>query len=123
MKTVSTRGNLISTDNVEGTEVYGTGSEHIGEIHSLVIDKRSGQIVYAMMSFGGFLGLGKSYYPIPWNALNYDPEQGGYRTDLTEAQVKNAPVLDPDILFENTGDDWNRRLYKHYGMRGYWDQS
>lgn len=113
---------LISSDRVEGTEVYGPGGEHIGEIQNLVIDKVSGKVVYAMMSFGGFLGLGKRYYPVPWGALSYDVTQGGYRTNLTEAQVKAAPEYNSDGSIDRFDDDWHRRVHTHYGTRPtYWD--
>ena len=71
------RLNLISSDRVRGTRVFGLRSEHIGEIDSFVIDKPSGRIVYAMMSFRGFLGFGEDIYPIPWSKLSYDTELAG----------------------------------------------
>ena len=73
---------LISSEDVQGTDVYGAGDEAIGEIDHLLIDKVSGRVVYAVMSFGGFLGLGHSHYPIPWAALKYDTNLGGYRTGI-----------------------------------------
>ena len=109
---------LISSDRVQGTEVYGTSGEHIGTIENLVIDKVSGRVVYAMMSFGGFLGLGKRLYTIPWEKLNYDIDEGGYSTDLTEEQVKNAPDYNPDASLDNEGDE---RLFDYYEVRGFWD--
>ena len=84
---------LISSEDVQGTNVYGVGDEAIGEIDHLLIDKVSGRVVYAVMSFGGFLGLGHSHYPIPWSALKYDTNLGGYRTGITEAQLRDAPEL------------------------------
>ena len=63
---------LISSEDVEGTEVYGLGDGVVGEIDHLLIEKVSGRVAYAVMSFGGFLGLAHSHYPIPWSALKYD---------------------------------------------------
>lgn len=63
---------LISSEDVEGTEVYGAGDDVVGEIDHLLIEKVSGRVAYAVMSFGGFLGLAHSHYPIPWAALKYD---------------------------------------------------
>jgi hypothetical protein len=71
---------LISSEDVQGTDVYGVGEEAIGDIDHLLIEKVSGRVSYAVMSFGGFLGLGHSHYPIPWSALKYDTALGGYRT-------------------------------------------
>ena len=66
---------LIESDRVEGTAVYGSDNSHIGTIKRLMIDKMSGQVAYAVMSFGGFLGLGEDTYTIPWSKLDYDPEE------------------------------------------------
>jgi hypothetical protein len=116
--TVHPNHQLISSEDVEGTEVYGTGSEKIGEIDHLMIDKVSGRVVYAVMSFGGFLGLGHSHYPVPWAALTYDTALGGYRAKLTEEQLRDAPAFSDD----SWGDrDWEIRTHRHYGIREYWD--
>ena len=81
----------ISSEDIQGTEVYGAGGKNIGEIDHLIIDKVSGRVAYAVMSFGGFVGLGHSHYPIPWGALTYDTSLGGFRTNITEQQLKDAP--------------------------------
>jgi sporulation protein YlmC with PRC-barrel domain len=82
---------LISSDKVEGTAVYDAKGEHIGSIEWVMIEKRSGQVAYAVLSFGGFMGIGTDYHPIPWDALKYDTSLVGYRTNITEAQLKGAP--------------------------------
>ena len=87
---------LISSEDVQGTEVYGVGDEAIGEIDHLLIEKVSGRVAYAVMSFGGFLGLAHSHYPIPWAALKYDTALQGYRTGITERQLKDAPAFSDD---------------------------
>ena len=68
---------LISSDKVEGTAVYNREGEKLGSIHTLMIDKMSGKVAYAVMSFGGFLGIGDRYHPLPWNVLDYETSQGG----------------------------------------------
>ena len=68
---------LISSDKVEGTAVYNREGDKLGSIHTLMIDKVSGKVAYAVMSFGGFLGMGDRYHPLPWNVLTYDTSQGG----------------------------------------------
>ena len=68
---------LIGSDKVEGTYVYDAHGQHIGSIERVMIDKRSGQVAYAVLSFGGFLGIGSDYYPIPWDSLKYDTSLGG----------------------------------------------
>jgi hypothetical protein len=84
-------GNLIGSDKVEGTAVYGADNNKIGSIERVMIDKRSGRVSYAVLSFGGFLGIGDDHYPLPWQSLKYDTSLGGYVTGVTEAQLKGAP--------------------------------
>ena len=87
------------------------GDEAIGEIDHLLIEKISGRVAYAIMSFGGFLGLAHSHYPIPWSALKYDNTLQGYRTEITEAQLKDAPAFSDDSW---TDRDWETRTHQHY---------
>jgi hypothetical protein len=113
----STSGFLISSNDVQGTTVFGTGDEQIGEIDHLMIEKVSGRVAYAIMSFGGFLGLSHSHYPIPWAALKYDTTLGGYRTGITESQLQNAPQFSDDSWSDRA---WESRTHEHYGVPGYW---
>jgi hypothetical protein len=89
---------LIGSDKVEGTYVYDANGEHIGSIERVMIDKRSGQVAYAVLSFGGFLGIGSDSYPIPWASLSMTPAWG-YRTTITEQQRHGAPKY--------AGDSWD----------------
>ncbi|WP_173812370.1 PRC-barrel domain-containing protein [Limimaricola cinnabarinus] len=107
----------ISSDRVNGTEVYGAGGEKIGHIDHLVIDKKSGKITYAVMGFGGFLGMGEEHHPIPWAKLEYDTGLNGYRTDITEEQLKGAPER-PERWYEDRR--WEEAAYTHYGAPYYW---
>jgi len=109
---------LISSEDVEGTEVYGPDGNNIGQIDHLMIDKVSGRVAYAVMSFGGFLGLGHSHYPVPWGALTYDTTLGGFRTNITEQQLKDAPQFSGDTWGDR---DWEARTHKHYGAAHYWE--
>jgi sporulation protein YlmC with PRC-barrel domain len=105
----------ISSEDVQGTEVYGPDGKNIGEIDHLIIDKISGRVGYAVMSFGGFLGLGHSHYPIPWAALSYDKSLGGFRTNITEGQLRDAPEFSDDSWQDR---DWETRTHRHYGAPG-----
>ncbi len=91
---------LIGSDKVEGTAVYGPDESRIGSIERVMIDKRSGRVSYAVLSFGGFLGIGDDHYPLPWQSLKYDTALGGYRTGITERQLKGAPKYANE-------NDWN----------------
>jgi hypothetical protein len=82
---------LISSDKVEGTSVYNPTGESVGSIYTVMIDKYSGQVDYAVMSFGGFLGIGERYHPLPWKALTYDTGLGGYVVDVSREQLERAP--------------------------------
>ena len=85
-------GDLIASDKVEGTAVYDRNGTKLGSVYNFMVEKRSGHVAYAVMSFGGFLGMGSSYHPLPWNQLTYDPAQGGYVVDLTKEQLEGAPT-------------------------------
>ena len=82
---------LIGSDKVEGTAVYGADDQRMGSVERVMIDKISGTVSYAVVSFGGFLGIGEDYYPVPWPTLKYDTRLGGYRLGVTEDQLKGAP--------------------------------
>ena len=111
---------LIESDRVEGTTVYDPQGNNIGSIKRLMIEKISGHVAYAVMSFGGFLGMGSEEHTIPWSKLTYDPSLGGYRTDITENQLRGAPAF-------SRGQDWDwndrsreQELHDHYRAPYYW---
>ena len=89
---------LISADKVEGTSVYSLHGDKMGSIYRVMIDKRSGHVPYAVMSFGGFLGIGSKYHPIPWSMLTYDEELDGYRVDLSREELEGAPAYEENEL-------------------------
>src|SRR5262249_6279385 len=84
---------LIASDKVDGTSVYGADGKKIGAIERVMIDKISGKVAFAVLSFGGFLGMGEDFYPLPWSALNYDTNRGGYLVNLTKDQLETAPNI------------------------------
>ncbi len=85
------QASLISAGRVNGTSVYGRSGERLGSVHDLIIDKVTGRVAYAIMSFGGFLGMGEHYHPLPWESLSYDTALGGYAVDVTREQLEGAP--------------------------------
>ena len=84
--------NLISADKVVGTSVYNRQGEKLGSVYTLMLNKLNGQVAYAVMSFGGFLGIGESYHPLPWRILSYDTALGGYVVDLDRRRLEGAPT-------------------------------
>ena len=111
-------GTLIGSDKVEGTAVRKPNGDKIGEIERVMIEKRSGRVAYAVMSFGGFLGIGEDYYPIPWEKLTYNVNLDAYELDVDEDRLRGAPS------FANDGMDWTRaddaRIAGYWGIAPYW---
>jgi hypothetical protein len=112
-------GTLISAGKVKGTSVYNSADDDLGSIHDLMIDKRSGRVAYAVMSFGGFLGIGEKYHPLPWNVLTYDADKGGYNIDLSAEQLRSAPSYSSDELGRFGDREENERVSTYYGGLGY----
>ncbi|GGD06072.1 PRC-barrel domain-containing protein [Aureimonas glaciei] len=96
----------IEASRVTGTNVYNRAGETLGEIYDVVIGKRDGRVKYAIMSFGGFLGIGEEYHPLPWDQLEYDERQGGYVVDLDRDRLEGAPRY-----ARNERPDWDDREY------------
>ena len=107
---------LIASDKVEGTAVYSPDGHHLGTVQNFMVDKVSGQVAYAVLAFGGFLGVGESHHPLPWRSLRYSVELGGYVVDIDENTLSGAPSHSP-------GDDpfgdpaYGGRLDDYYGGR------
>lgn len=108
---------LISSEDVEGTNVYDLTGKKIGEVDHLMIDKISGKVAYAVMSFGGFLGLGHSHYPLPWSALKYNTKLDGYETSVTETQLRDAPAFSDDAWSDR---NWETKTHTYYNAPPYW---
>nr|WP_230533674.1 PRC-barrel domain-containing protein [Microvirga roseola] len=82
---------MIASNKVESTTVYNRRGEKLGEVYNFMVGKRSGQAAYAVMSFGGFLGIGQKYHPLPWNMLTYDTDKKGYVVDVDKEDLMGAP--------------------------------
>jgi hypothetical protein len=112
----SEMGRLIGSDKVEGTSVYGADRNKIGSIERVMIDKISGKVSYAVLGFGGFLGVGNDHYPLPWQSLKYDTELGGYVTGITTKELQGAPKYGEQSDW-NWGDDAAvRGINSYYGV-------
>ena len=105
---------VISSDKVEGTKVYNDAGEKLGSIDDLMIDKQSGQVRYAVLEFGGFLGMATDRYPLPWSMLKYDKGQDGYVVSLDKAKLDKAPrYAEADVPAYTT--DYSKRVDSYYG--------
>ena len=109
-------GSLIGSDKVEGTAVYGPGDQKIGSIERVMIDKKSGRVSYAVLSFGGFLGVGDDHYPLPWQSLKYDTRLGGYLTGVTQKQLESAPKYGNDNSWNWADEARARSVNDYYGV-------
>jgi hypothetical protein len=98
---------LISSEKVEGTEVYNRNGDHLGTVNHMMLDKWSGHVEYVVMSFGGFLGIGESYHPLPWKVLTYDTSMGGYVIDADRSRLERAPRFTTSSM-----PDWSDRTYR-----------
>ena len=109
---------LIESDRVEGSAVYRSNGDRIGTIQRIMIEKVSGKATYAIMNFGGFLGIGQDSYPLPWSLLTYNPDLGGYEVNITEDQLRSAPTYDEEDWSDR---DYGKRVSDYYGVPAYWD--
>ena len=113
-------GRLIAADKVEGTAVYNPKGEKLGSIENVMIDKITGKVAYADMSFGGFLGLGDKHHPLPWSILKYDSSKGGYVIDLDKEMLENAPNYDADENVDRAIRRGTASCTMIYGVPPYW---
>ena len=116
---------LIFSSKVNNTPVINADGERIGHIEDVAIDKHTGQVAYAVLSFGGFLGLGEKYHPLPWLLLTYDPQRSAFVVSLDKDQLKAAPSYSMDELADvgDTDERFREPVYTYYanfGMPAYW---
>ena len=110
---------LIGSDKVDGTAVYGADGKKIGSVERVMIDKLTGKVAYAVISYGGFMGMGEDHYPTPWSNLKYDINLEGYVVNLTKDQLDKAPK------YANENDwNWSRsndeRVHQYYKATPFW---
>lgn len=112
-----THGNLIAASKVNGTNVYNPAGDKLGSIYDVMLNKQNGKAAYAIMSFGGFLGMGEKYHPLPWDKLRYDAMQDGYIVDLDRQMLEGGPAYD-NYDYSTWGDNgrWGQRVDDYYGL-------
>ncbi|HTV79065.1 MAG TPA: PRC-barrel domain-containing protein [Steroidobacteraceae bacterium] len=120
MTTPSGHTTAIRAKKVLGTSVKDRQGHKIGEIEDIVLDKQTNNIMFAVVSFGGFLGMGEKYHPLPWASLDYDEGENGYVVDATEEQLRAAPTGSIDELTRNDGNSFRDRTYSYYKVTPYW---
>jgi hypothetical protein len=110
---VAPRAGLSPASKVNGTSVYNPAGEKLGSIYDVMLEKVSGRAEFAILSFGGFLGIGEKYFPLPWNALNYDVAQGGYVVNVDRDRLERAPSYSADEL-SGWDDTWDSRITDYW---------
>lgn len=122
MTTASGHTSAILASRVKGTSVYNTAGDKIGHVEDVVLDKTSDHIMFAALGFGGVMGMGEKYYPVPWSVLDYSPDKGGYVVPLTKDTLQGAPSYDLSDLTKNDGDlgDIRKKSYSYYNVKTDW---
>ena len=118
MAKVGETSRLISSEKVEGTPVVNKAGEDLG--HEIMIDKVSGQVAYAVLKYGSFLGLGGKLFALPWDVVKYDTRYDAYVVNLPEERLKNAPSFDATSRPDFADPTWGRKVHDYYGSRATW---
>lgn len=113
---------IVVKKSILGAKVINTQREDLGTIEDLVIDARNNRVVYAILSFGGILGMGDKHFAIPWEALSFDASEKMAVLAIDKDRLSNAPGFDrdnwPDLGNPNVGG----QVHKHYGYKPYWEE-
>lgn len=119
METVMTP-TVLSAGTMTGDAVKNPQGENLGKLEEIMLDTRSGSVAYAVLSFGGFLGLGDKLFAIPWQALTLDADDHSFILDVNKETLQNAPGFDKNDWPETTDVDWLTGIYDYYGYEPYW---
>ena len=122
MTTATGHTSAIRAKKVIGTEVKDTSGNTIGKVEDIMLDKESSSIMYAVVGFGGFLGMGEKYHPVPWSQLDYNKSDGAYVVPYTKDQLQAAPADSLDALTRDDGMAYRDRAYEYYKVEPYWQQ-
>jgi len=120
MTTSSGHTSAIRVSKVIGTNVQDPSGKKIGEVKDVIVDKQSNNIMFAVLSFGGLLGIGEKYHPIPWASLDYDESRNAYVVDYSKEQLQAAPTGSVEELTRNDGLNFRDRTYAYYEADRYW---
>lgn len=110
---------MISAGRVQGTAVYNSKGEHLGHVEDVMIHKVSGKVAYAVIAFGGFLGVGERFHPLPWSMLDYDVKQEGYTVPLDRDKLQGAPSYERDAINDDDAS-WRDPVHRYYDVPPYW---
>jgi sporulation protein YlmC with PRC-barrel domain len=122
MTTASGHTSAIRAKRVIGTNVKDTSGAKIGQVEDVMLDKQSNSIMFAVIGFGGFLGMAEKYHPIPWASLDYNESENAYVVNYTKDQLKAAPAGSIDELTRDSGMQFRDKAYDYYKAPRYWDK-
>lgn len=120
MNTHTGHTNAIAASRVIGTDVFNTEGEKIGVIEDVMLEKNANGIMFAVIGFGGFLGIGEKFHAIPWSVLDYEKSRGGYVVPFTKDQLKAAPAHSINELTGDNGKAARDASYDYYKVTPYW---
>lgn len=112
---------ILSSSTISGDEVVNRQGENLGEIKDLMIDTDTGRVAYAVLEFGGFLGMGSKLFAVPITAMQVDTEHHNFIFDQSKEALKNAPGFDKDHWPDFSDREWGTSVHAHYGVRPYWE--
>jgi sporulation protein YlmC with PRC-barrel domain len=113
---------LMGADTLIGNDVYNHKGEDLGDIKEIMLDMRTGKVGYAVLSFGGFLGMGEKLFAVPWSALTLDTENKRFVLNVEKDRLKNAPGFDKDKWPNMADESWAKEIHSYYGTKPYADE-
>jgi len=105
---------LMGANTLIGNDVYNHKSEDIGEIKEIMLDVRTGKVRYAVLSFGGFLGMGKKLFAVPWSALTLDTTNKRFILKVEKEKLSSAPGFDKDKWPDMADRSWSEEIHAYY---------
>lgn len=121
--TVGTSGPaMMSTSTLSGDDVVNKNGDDLGDIKDIMLDMRSGRVAYAVLSFGGFLGMGEKLFAVPWSALKLDAANKRFVLDVEKDRLESAPGFDKDHWPDMADQKWATEIHTYYGSAPYWDE-
>ncbi len=112
---------IMAADTLEGEKVKNAAGDDLGSIEHIMLDVPSGRIAYAVLSFGGFLGMGDKLFAIPWRALKLDIEDKCFVLNATKDQLDQAPGFDKNHWPSMADERWATSLHEYYDTEPYWE--
>jgi sporulation protein YlmC with PRC-barrel domain len=112
---------VLSASTLAGDRVRNPEGEDLGKIEEIMLDYKNGRIAYAVLSFGGFMGLGNKLFAIPWNALELNTDEHKFILNVDKKKLENAPGFDKSDWPDMASPEWGSKIYSYYGYRPYWE--